>query len=100
MMEEVGVMGSLTRSWQSKGAIVRCMRYLTGPDARDVMDDHQRLQVDEALDPPVGLIAAAGSVYALTFAGLRKPLRARQVLLQVLACGPAAAVLCLGGLYS
>eukprot|EP00930_Biecheleria_cincta_P061081 TRINITY_DN46651_c0_g1_i1.p2 TRINITY_DN46651_c0_g1~~TRINITY_DN46651_c0_g1_i1.p2 ORF type:complete len:131 (+),score=30.15 TRINITY_DN46651_c0_g1_i1:143-535(+) len=90
--------GDLASSWRNRVAIVRCMHSLKDTAVREEMNELQRQQVDEALDPPMGLIAAAASAYLASYAGLRKPLRARAAILQLAACGPAAVVLCLGGL--
>ncbi|CAJ1427242.1 unnamed protein product, partial [Effrenium voratum] len=88
----------MAEAWWHKVAIVRCMRTLQVPKVRDKMDEWERRQVDDALDPPTSLIFAAAGAYGATFVGFRRLLKARPLLLQLVACGPAAATLCIGGL--
>lgn len=82
-----------------KAAIVRCMRFLQVPATREKMDESERKQVDDSLDPPTSLIIAAAGVYAGTYASFRRVLRARPLLLQLVACTPSAVTLCMGGLF-
>mmetsp|Transcript_113341 Transcript_113341/g.354483 ORF Transcript_113341/g.354483 Transcript_113341/m.354483 type:complete len:170 (-) Transcript_113341:20-529(-) len=87
----------LAESWRHRRAVVRCMRYLRATQ----LDEAQQQEVDDALNPPLSLILGAGGVYAVAFAGLRRTvrgLRARPLVLQLAACAPAGAFLCLGGL--
>merc|ERR1740129_1498302 len=88
---------ALAESWWHRRAVVRCMRQLRGAQ----LDEAQQQEVDEALNPPLGLIVSAGGTYVSTFAGLRRfsrSLRARPLVLQMVACAPAGLILCLGGL--
>ncbi|CAK9042723.1 unnamed protein product [Durusdinium trenchii] len=82
----------------SAEAIIRCMRSLQAPGMRETMNESERQQVDDALDPPTGLIVASASLYVLTYGGPGRALRARPLLRQLVACAPPAAALCLGGL--
>ncbi|CAE7398925.1 unnamed protein product [Symbiodinium sp. CCMP2456] len=88
-----------THAWNQRFAILRCMRTLRAPEARQKMDELQQKQVEDALDPPMSLILTAAAAYGAAYAGLRGPLRSRPLLLQLAACGPPAVVLSLGGLY-
>mmetsp|Transcript_55577 Transcript_55577/g.172208 ORF Transcript_55577/g.172208 Transcript_55577/m.172208 type:complete len:145 (-) Transcript_55577:20-454(-) len=95
---EVDLFGGdgLAESWRNRRATVRCMRHLRAVE----LDPSLRQEVDEALNPPMPLILAGGGVYAAAYAGLLRTrrLQGRPLVVQLAACAPAAAVLCLGGL--
>mmetsp|Transcript_57535 Transcript_57535/g.168493 ORF Transcript_57535/g.168493 Transcript_57535/m.168493 type:complete len:142 (-) Transcript_57535:5-430(-) len=86
----------LADSWRHRRSTVRCMRYLRATELHEA----QRHEVDEALNPPLALILAAAGTYIASYAGLQRlrQLRARPLVVQLAACLPAGAVLCLGGL--
>eukprot|EP00913_Durusdinium_trenchii_P014406 g13512.t1 len=46
-------------AWWHKAAIIRCMRSLQAPGMRETMNESERQQVDDALDPPTGAAARA-----------------------------------------
>ncbi|CAE7318606.1 unnamed protein product [Symbiodinium pilosum] len=94
----VGEAGNVVKAWSQRAAIIRCMRTLRAPEVKQKMDELQQKQVEDALDPPMSLILAAAGAYGSTYVALRRPLRSRPLLLQLAACGPPAAVLCMGGL--
>eukprot|EP00435_Cladocopium_sp_Y103_P020212 s1031_g4.t3 len=98
MVMEVAPLLNADALWH-KAAIVRCMRFLQVPATREKMDESERKQVDDSLDPPTSLIIAAAGVYAGTYASFRRVLRARPLLLQLVACTPPAVTLCMGGLF-
>mmetsp|Transcript_27458 Transcript_27458/g.60087 ORF Transcript_27458/g.60087 Transcript_27458/m.60087 type:complete len:122 (+) Transcript_27458:67-432(+) len=78
-------------------AVVRCMRYLQAAE----LNEAERREVEEALNPPLSIAVGAGTAYGASFIGLRRwspQLRARGLLLQLAACIPAGLVLGVCGL--
>merc|ERR1712113_303163 len=88
-------------SWSQRREVLNCMRFIQSSEGTKLLSDKYiaaEKEVHEALDPPMPLILGAASVYAATFVSLRHALRARPLVLQLAACMPAGATLCLGGL--
>lgn len=74
------------------------MRHLQGPAAAR-LEGAERVQVDEALDPPMTYILGAAAIYSGGYLGFQRRLRARPLVLQIVASTPVVAFLAAAGIY-
>mmetsp|Transcript_726 Transcript_726/g.1011 ORF Transcript_726/g.1011 Transcript_726/m.1011 type:complete len:144 (-) Transcript_726:61-492(-) len=90
-------------SLRHTGGVVRCMRYVHGPATEaGLVDETDKQDMEEALNPPMVIVAGAAAAYAGTNVALRygmpRLLRTRPLVLQLAACVPAGLILFAGGL--